>query len=124
MGLDDIAVEDMTVDAGQNAQWGTDDFGAIAHLVQQTAQQHQSDGLALLALLRLLEALHRDIRDELFQDTMPKNRQALYSLLKDIETEGGWPYIPRMKLKDFLVYLLQESEISEHTPHPDSRSRS
>jgi hypothetical protein len=76
---------------------------AIATLVASTAQQHQGQSLELLALLRLLEALHQEIRDGLFQRSLPDNRQALYALLRDIESEGGWPYIHRMKLQEFLA---------------------
>lgn len=78
---------------------------AIAALVRSVAQQHQGAELELLALLRQLEALHREIRDGLFQSALPENRQALYALLRDIEAGGGWPYIPRMKLQGFLKKL-------------------
>lgn len=78
---------------------------AIATAVRTLAQSCQGDSLALLALLRCLEELHRELRDGLFQSALPDNRQALYKLLKDIETEGGWPYIERMKLQSLLVNL-------------------
>ena len=78
---------------------------AIATTVRALAQSCQGDSLALLALLRQLEELHREIRDGIFQESLPDNRQALHTLLKDIESEGGWPYIERMKLKSFLANL-------------------
>ncbi|OUL30571.1 hypothetical protein [Nostoc sp. 106C] len=81
----------------------------IAITVNDVAQSCQGDSIALLALLRQLEQLHRDIRDGYFQETLPDNRQQLYSLLKDIESEGGWPYIERMKLQAFLAQLLQDA---------------
>ncbi|MDX2215313.1 MAG: hypothetical protein SFY66_18770 [Oculatellaceae cyanobacterium bins.114] len=84
------------------------DLEAIAATVWQSAEHRQGDGLALLALLRQLEVLHREIRDGLFQDCLPDNRQALYSMLKDMEAEGGWPYIPRMKLQSIMSQLLTE----------------
>lgn len=77
--------------------------------VQALAKSQRGDSLALLALLRTLERLHQDIRDSLFQESLPDNRQALYSLLKDIEATGGWPYIYRMKLQALLANL-QASE--------------
>jgi hypothetical protein len=86
------------------------DLSAIAALVHTTAQSYQGKSSELLALLRLLEALHQGIRDDLFQKSLPDNRQALYALLRDIETEGGWPYIHRMKLQSFLSNLLTEPE--------------
>ncbi|MBD2447854.1 hypothetical protein H6G76_11830 [Nostoc sp. FACHB-152] len=80
----------------------------IATAVHDVVQECQNDTLALLNLLRQLEYLHREIRDGVFQESLPDNRQQLYALLKDIETEGGWPYIERMRLQTFLAKLLQE----------------
>jgi hypothetical protein len=68
----------------------------------------------LLALLRTLERLHQEIRDSFFQDALPDNRQALYNLLRDIETSGGWPYIHRMKLQSLLKQL--STELPFHLP--------
>lgn len=85
----------------------------ISTTVQLVAQSCQGDMLALLKLLRMLENLHREIRDGLFQETLPTNRQALYTLLRDIETEGGWPYIPRMKLMLLLTNLQPEEPEQE-----------
>jgi hypothetical protein len=81
--------------------------------VWSAAQRRQGDCLALLDLLRRLERLHHDIRDTLFCDALPENRQRLYRLLKDIEQEGGWPYIQRMQLLS-LVDKLEEGS-SEST---------
>ncbi|HEY9859599.1 MAG TPA: hypothetical protein V6D16_08840 [Candidatus Obscuribacterales bacterium] len=81
------------------------DFQAIAQVVRASAQSYEGDCLTLLALLRLLESLHREISDSFFQASLPTNRQALYALLRDIEAEGGWPYIHRMKLQALLANL-------------------
>lgn len=90
---------------------------AIAATIRALAQSCQGDSLALVALLRSLEDLHREIREGLFQAALPDNRQQLYKLLKDIETEGGWPYIERMKLQSFLANLPSESrEVSSDNP--------
>jgi hypothetical protein len=62
-----------------------------------------------LEILRALENLHRKICEGPFQDSLPDNRQALYNLLKDIETQGGWPHIPRMKLQRLLTQVLVDS---------------
>lgn len=75
------------------------------------AQSQQGDTLALLEILRLLEALHREIRDEYFQSSLPNNRQALYNLLRTIESDGGWPYIARMKLRSFFENLPSEESM-------------
>jgi hypothetical protein len=92
---------------------------AIATAVQDAAQACQGDVTALLALLRQLEKLHKEIRDGVFQDSLPDNRQRLYALLKDIESEGGWPYIERMRLQAFLVNLPividEEKPVSNNT---------
>ncbi|MEH2192356.1 MAG: hypothetical protein V7K98_06770 [Nostoc sp.] len=88
---------------------------AIATVVGDAVQGCEGDTVALLALLRQLEQLHREIRDGVFQESLPVNRRQLYSLLKDIESEGGWPYIERMRLQSFLANLPQE------TPQENSR---
>lgn len=82
---------------------------AIATVVHDASQVCQGDTIGLLALLRQLEQLHREIRDGVFQESLPDNRQALYALLKDIESEGGWPYIERMRLQALRVNLQQEA---------------
>ena len=101
---------------------GTD---AIADAVRILAEKHRSDCLSLLALLRLLENLHREIREELFLDTLPTNRQDLYALLRDMEAEGGWPYIPRPNLRAVIEQLSIEADDNPaHTQinfSPDNR---
>lgn len=66
------------------------------------ATNYQGNCLALLTLLRILEQVHREIRENWFQASLPDNRQALYALLKDIEEMGGWPYIDRLRLRSLL----------------------
>ncbi|MBX2863404.1 MAG: hypothetical protein KTR27_07590 [Leptolyngbyaceae cyanobacterium MAG.088] len=78
------------------------DIEEIRAAVQTAAQKRVNDCEALLSLLRQLEELHRDIRDTLFQESLPSNRQHLYFLLREIEVNGGWPYIQRMKLAELL----------------------
>ena len=81
----------------------------ISDLIHATAKQREGDCLALLELLRSLNDLHYEIRETIFREALPDNRQKLYSLLKDIEQEGGWPYIPRMKLLALLENMDLES---------------
>lgn len=85
-------------------------LAAITTDVEALAQSYQGDSLALLAVLRCLEALHREIREGLFHASLPDSRHGLDALLKDIETEGGWPYIERMRLQALLVNLLREDD--------------
>ena len=89
-----------------------EDLLRLAQVVRSTAQGREGDCLALLALLRLLNELHYEIRDTLFQEALPNNRRRLYRLLKDIEQEGGWPYIKRMQLSALIEYL-EETDIEE-----------
>lgn len=78
------------------------DIEVIRAAVQESARKREKDCIAILGLLRQLEELHRDIRETFFQDSLPTNRQRLYHLLRDIEVNGGWPYIQRMKLRELL----------------------
>ncbi|WP_017298251.1 hypothetical protein [Nodosilinea nodulosa] len=80
-----------------------EDLATLSHLIDRAALGRRGQSLNLLALLRLLEQQHRDIRETLFRDALPDNRQHLYALLRDIEVNGGWPYIQRMKLKALLA---------------------
>lgn len=92
-------------------------LSAIATTVEALAQSYQGDSLGLLAVLRCLEALHREIREGLFHASLPDNRHGLDALLKDIEAEGGWPYIERMRLQALLVNLLgEDTQNSDSVP--------
>ncbi|XGV99692.1 MAG: hypothetical protein ACAF41_12235 [Leptolyngbya sp. BL-A-14] len=86
---------------------------AVSEAIRNLAHSRAEDNLALLLLLRTLEGLHQEIRDSLFQASLPDSRQALYSLLKDIEASGGWPYIHRMKLRSLLANFQDLSDSSD-----------
>lgn len=86
------------------------DLAAIAQSITEAAKNRQGDCIQLLALLRLLESTHQEVRETVFQASLPDSRQALYSLLRDIETNGGWPYIYRMKLQSLLNNFLTSSD--------------
>lgn len=77
------------------------------------ASKCQGDSRALLSLLRTLELLHREVREKLFEISLPDTRHSLYQLLKDMEETGGWPYIERMKLQELLSRLQQDIEIPD-----------
>ena len=74
----------------------------ISAIGLQLASDHQQQTEDLLAILRTIEELHRHIREEFFQPALPQSRHSLYSLLMEIESQGGWPYIERMRLQDLL----------------------
>ncbi|EFA73186.1 hypothetical protein B7O87_02820 [Cylindrospermopsis raciborskii CENA303] len=78
---------------------------AVSNAVREAVTACQGETKNFLNLLRQLEYLHKEIRDGVFQDSLPENRQELYNLLKDIESTGGWPYIERMRLQWFLINL-------------------
>ena len=98
------------------------ELAQISDLVWSLAKQCQDDPNLLLGLLRTLELLHGQIREELFQPCLPNTRHALYTLLKDIEEQGGWPYIPRLKIQQLCVNMLPEptEEAIEPVSVPDS----
>lgn len=85
------------------------DLAELSDRIYALATTYANNTEKLLALLRLLEYLHRQIREGSFQTSLPNNRQALYNLLRIIEAQGGWPYIPRMKLDAFLTAVDQKS---------------
>jgi hypothetical protein len=82
----------------------------LAQTVQGIAQQAAGSSTQLLALLRVLESLHREICEGAFQQSLPNTRQNLHFLLRDIESQGGWPYIPRLKLQRLLTALNAPAE--------------
>jgi hypothetical protein len=101
----------MEQDQAFETQQVSSELRQVTSQIRELAQTAQGDSLELLALLRVLEGLHREICEGLFQESLPNNRRALYSLLKDIEAQGGWPYIHRLRLHSFLNNLLNEEEM-------------
>ncbi len=77
----------------------------IKQKIWDLAQEYKQENRSLLELLRSLENIHREIRDQIFEPSLPNTRNALYNLIRDMEETGGWPYIERMKLKDLLLKL-------------------
>ena len=95
---------------------------SLTEAIRTLAENCQGDSVLLLGLLRALEALHREIRDGLFQASFPDNRQALYKLLRNIEGNGGWPYIHRMKLRSLLGYAQQLSPLEDNRAESPEQS--
>jgi hypothetical protein len=85
-----------------------EDLQQISELIEKAAITRQDDCTALLALLRLLEQRHREIRETAFRSSLPTSRHSLYTLLRDIEVHGGWPYIQRMKLRSLFENFFPE----------------
>ncbi len=80
----------------------------VTTTVWDLARQQQGNSEGLLLLLRTLEHLHRQIREQMFEPSLPDTRQDLYHLLREIEETGGWPYIERMKIQSLLLKLLSQ----------------
>ena len=103
-----------TTDPSLNSKHGS--FPAsleeIVTRVNIASTQCDNDPQRLLELLRTLETLHRDIRVNLLEPSLPNSRNDLYELLRDIDETGGWPYIERMKLQAFLKHLSSDIEIN------------
>lgn len=112
--MDDVA------GLGLTTEFTTDlaELEAIAQSIRTAAQHRQGKSLELLAILRLLENLHQEIRDGFFREALPDNRQALYALLRDVELNGGWPYIHRMKLRAFLAQFESAGETAQTEESP------
>ena len=91
----------MSTERDMNWQKTADDILVLA-------KNNKEDTLFLLSLLRNLEMLHRQIRTEMFEMSLPHTRNDLYQLVKDIEESGGWPYIERMKLRELLENIKSE----------------
>lgn len=82
---------------------------ALENQILSLAQAQASDCLELLALLRLLNQLHQQIRDEFFYPALPDNRHGLAQVLRNIEETGGWPSIERVRLQTLLANLEWQS---------------
>jgi hypothetical protein len=95
IGLDQTAKSASTIALNERLQ-------QVSSIGLQLAIDYQQQTDELLAVLRTLEELHRHIREEFFQPALPQSRHSLYSLLMEIEAQGGWPYIERMRLQDLL----------------------
>jgi small-conductance mechanosensitive channel len=84
----------------------------LSSLSQELANQPE----ALVNLLRQLEQLHRQIQDGPLRGSLPSDRHKLFELLQNLEQSGGWPYIPRPQLHNFLRQLQQQPFEAPETP--------
>lgn len=86
------------------------DLTQLQATIVAAAAGRDQDCLALFQLLRVLEECHRQIRDGVFQDSLPTSRHELYALLQDLEAQGDWPQIPRTRIEAFLNLLKTQVE--------------
>lgn len=91
---------------------------SLSREISTLAVEYQGEIIDLLAILRSLEQCHRQIREGHFQQALPSNRQFLYSLLKDIEESGGWPYIERGTMRSILSQLNDQNDQLANSPDP------
>jgi hypothetical protein len=94
-----------------SATEATGQLEQIVAQIQEIADRDRADPLALLLLLRTLEQIHREIQQGYFQSALPNSRQSLFALLRDIEENGGWPYIQRWKLQELLANLPESEQL-------------
>lgn len=80
---------------------------AICQELLAIAETQSDNSITLLAMLRQLESVHRQICENYFYATLPERRRDLYNILRDIEENGGWPYIARPKLQFILDNMLK-----------------
>ncbi|CAK6701884.1 hypothetical protein I1E95_05860 [Synechococcus sp. CBW1107] len=84
--------------------------GGLVQELHQLAEGLEGQPEALLNLLRELETLHRSIQDGAFRRSLPEDRRQLFALLRDMERNGGWPYIPRLQLRTFMDLLQRDDQ--------------
>lgn len=96
-------------------------LGALLQDILAIAAEYEGEGESQLVILRELEQLHRKICEEYFYPTLPERRRDLYHLLRDMEEEGGWPYIARPKLKFVMKALMdaESAQLEEDEPEQD-----
>ncbi|MFM1812250.1 MAG: hypothetical protein RLZZ336_1188 [Cyanobacteriota bacterium] len=82
--------------------------------LRQLAGELEGQPQALLALLRQLEQLHRNLQDGAFRSSLPADRGELFNLLRAMEQSGGWPYIPRLQLRTFMDLLQRDRPEDDH----------
>jgi hypothetical protein len=111
-----LAVTSLTPSSATTA---TEQLDRIATEIQEIADRDRSDPLALLLLLRTLEQIHREIQEVYFQTALPDGRQSLFALLRDIEENGGWPYIQRWKLQALLANLPESEQLQSEWQNLD-----
>ena len=83
------------------------------------AEKNQHDNLFLWSLLRSLEQIHRQIRVNYFDSALPQTRNDLYQFVREIEEQGGWPYIERMRLKELLHNLENDESVTDSASKSD-----
>jgi hypothetical protein len=89
-------------------------LASVLSELRRLGSELEGDPQALLALLRQLEQLHRNLQDGAFRSSLPADRGELFDLLRAMEQSGGWPYIPRLQLRTFMDLLQRDRPEDEH----------
>jgi hypothetical protein len=89
-------------------------LASVLSELRRLGSELEGDPQALLALLRQLEQLHRNLQDGAFRSSLPADRGELFDLLRAMEQSGGWPYIPRLQLRTFMDLLQRDRSEDEH----------
>lgn len=74
---------------------------SLANLVESLAQSYHPDSDRLLALLRTLEQLHRQIRTELFEPSLPNTRHDLYAFCGMLKKVAAGPTLKGANSKPY-----------------------
>ena len=77
---------------------------------QLLAAEAEGNPIALLAVLREMEGVHRRLQEGALRNSLPADRRRLFALLQAIEQSGGWPYIPRLQIKTGISLIDRISE--------------
>lgn len=107
----------MTATAAPETSLNPDQQQRLASVLSELRQlggELEGDPQALLALLRQLEQLHRNLQDGAFRSSLPADRGELFNLLRAMEQSGGWPYIPRLQLRTFMDLLQRDRAEDDH----------
>lgn len=106
------ASEDLALEHLEPEDLGLHDLDNLAKTILNLAQRCQDHPIGLLRLLRILEHTHHQVREQYFQPVLPCTRHQLYGLLREMEEQGGWPYIPRMPLRQLLREIERNNVIN------------
>jgi hypothetical protein len=103
----------------QSVSLSLDNIEAISTQIKLLALQSKDDPIEILHILRVLEQLHNEICNDILQPALPNSRHGLFDLLRDIESNGGWPHIYRRNLNQLFEHLQLSTQDLLADPDPD-----
>lgn len=88
----------------------------ICTQIWNLSEKSKDSTLDLVLILREIESVHRQVREQLLDQSLPDTRHRLYIIIKHLEETGGWPYIPRMRLNQLCQYLTTKDSGLDSSP--------